>query len=127
ADDGAIAGDLDYLEVYGKASIAPVEPLTLGAAVFYSPEFPLKGGDAWYGEVNAGYTLTDALAVSGAFGYQTTKTNGYFAGDDNYMTWNIGATYSIAGFGLDVRYSDTDVSNADGYKDKFFVTLKRAL
>lgn len=121
-DDGA---EYDYLEVYAKGSIAPIEPMTLGAAFYYSPEFTGETGDAYYVEANAGYTLTEALGVSGAVGFQDVK-DGVF-GEDNYTTWNLGGTYSLAGFGLDLRYHDTDLKGVDVADERFVVTLKRAL
>jgi uncharacterized protein (TIGR02001 family) len=121
-DDGA---NLDYFELYAKGSVAPVEPMTLGAAFYYSPEFSGKTGDAYYVEANAGYTLTEALGVSGAVGYQDVEDG--ILGEDNYTTWNLGGTYSLAGFGLDLRYHDTDLKGVDIADERFVVTLKRAL
>jgi uncharacterized protein (TIGR02001 family) len=122
-DDGA---NLDYFELYAKGSVAPVEPMTLGAAFYYSPEFSGKTGDAYYVEANVGYTLTEALGVSGAVGYQDVQDG--ILGEDSYTTWNLGGTYSLAGFGLDLRYHDTDLKNVDDIADqRFVVTLKRAL
>ncbi len=121
--------EYDYFEVYAKGAINPVEPLTLGAAVFYSPESFGETGDAWYGELNAAYAVTPALSASGAVGYQDLEA-GYLGGDDGYTTWNLGATYTVSGFGFDLRYSDTTLDDTF-YKDiadeRVFVTLKRAL
>ena len=122
-DDGA---NLDYFELYAKGSVAPVEPMTLGAAFYYSPEFSGKTGDAYYVEANAGYSLTEALGVSGAVGYQDVQDG--ILGEDSYTTWNLGGTYSLAGFGLDLRYHDTDLKGVDDVADqRFVVSLKRAL
>lgn len=124
------AANLDYMEVYGKASIAPTEAMTLGAAVFYSPENTGDTGDAYYLEANAGFTVSDALAISGAFGYQDVEA-GVLDGSDSYLTWNIGATYTVAGFGIDLRYTDTDIKESfdpNNWADsKAVLTIKRAL
>ena len=29
--------------------------------------------------------------------------------EDDYNTWNVGGTYAIHGFSLDLRYHDTDI------------------
>ena len=47
-DDGA---ELDYWEVYAKPSIALTEQFTLGAGIYYSPEFTGESGDGLYYEV----------------------------------------------------------------------------
>jgi uncharacterized protein (TIGR02001 family) len=134
ADDalGVPAGtefENDYVELYAKGAITPVEPLTLGAAFYYSPEFFAEAGDAYYVEANAAYVLTPSLTASGAVGFQDVEA-GFLGGDDNYTTWNLGATYSVAGFGFDVRYSDTTLDDTfynDIADERFYVTLKRAL
>ena len=121
-DDGA---EYDYVELYAKGSVAPVEKMSLGAAVFYSPEYTGETGAAYYVEANAGFTVIDALSVSGAVGFQDVE-EGVF-GEDNYTTWNLGGTYSLAGFGLDLRYHDTDYDGLEIAEERVVVTLKRAL
>src|SRR5262249_29254709 len=79
---GGTEGELDYGEVYVKASVTPVEHLTLGAALNYSPGFAGETGDAVYIEGNGAYAFSDALSVSGALGYQTIDdVSGVFPGD----------------------------------------------
>jgi uncharacterized protein (TIGR02001 family) len=93
----------DYFEFKGAASI-PAGPATLGAAVYYSPEFFGKTGDATYFEVNGAVPLgSSKFSVSGALGYQMLK------GPFDYTTWNVGIGYALNDhIGLDVRYHDTD-------------------
>ncbi len=128
------AAELDYAEIYAKASYPVIEPWTIGAQAFYSPEFTGETGDAWYLEANTAYTITPALSASGAFGWQTVDKLDFepstAAQDDDYLTWNVGATYTVAGFGLDVRYSDTNIKSVDSDQiadERVAVTLKRAL
>lgn len=140
ADDET--AELDYQEVYAKASIAPTKKLALGAALFFSPEFTGETSTGVYYEANAGYTLTDKLALSGAVGHQTVDDlNGPVGGgspDDGYTTWNIGAGYSLAGFSFDLRYVDTDIDSDNAFVTSGFIpeykadgrgvfTVKRAL
>jgi uncharacterized protein (TIGR02001 family) len=126
---GDAGAEYDYFEGYAKASIAPIEPLTLGAALYYSPEFFGETGDAYYVEANAGYAITDSLSASGAVGYQDVE-DGVLGGEDGYTTWNLGATYTLAGFGLDLRYHDTDIDDVaaeDIADERVVFTVKRAL
>ncbi len=111
-------GELDYWEGKAAASIAPVDGLTLGAALYYSPEFTLETGEALYLEANAAYAFSDAFSVSGAFGTQDVD----LAGD--YQTWNLGGSYSVNGFKFDLRYHDTDIAGAD---EIINFTISRAL
>lgn len=133
--------ELDYYEAKAAASFAPVEGLTLGAAAYYSPEFYGETGTALYLEANAAYALTDRLSLSGAFGRQTIDdVNGPAAGsaDDDYTTWNIGGTYAVSGFTLDLRYVGSSIEASDAIvtsgftstdksDDRVVFTIKRAL
>ena len=94
----------DYWEGKIAASV-PAGPATLGAAVFYSPEFTGKTGEAWYYEANATVAIPNSrFSVSGAVGHQTVDE----AGD--YTTWNLGVGFALTdNIGIDVRYWDTDV------------------
>ncbi|WP_293353577.1 TorF family putative porin [Phenylobacterium sp.] len=97
----------DYWEGKVAASV-PAGPATLGAAVYYSPEFFGKTGDAWYYEVNAALPIPNTkFSVSGALGHQAVDIG------PGYTTWNAGVGYALTDhIGLDVRYWDTA-------KDKF--------
>lgn len=126
SDDGA---ETDYYEGYAKASVTPAEGWTLGAAGYYSPDFTLATDKAYYLEVNGAYAVSDKLSISAAYGYQKIDdVNGPAAGklDDSYETWNIGGTYSIAGFGLDLRYVDTSLGSSDRIITTGFATEQNA-
>lgn len=110
-------GELDYAEVYAKASFSPAQGFTVGAGVFVSPEFTGETGTGVYGEVGASYAFDAAWSVSGAFGRQNAEDADFkpAAGQqDNYDTWNLGGTYTpqdglLKGFSMDLRYVDTDI------------------
>jgi uncharacterized protein (TIGR02001 family) len=124
------ASELDFWELKGGAKITPMEGLTLGGTLFYSPEFTLDGGDSLYAEGAGTFAVTEKFSVSGALGYQSVDAANYFADGatftDSYTTWNLGATYTIAGFGLDVRYVDTDLDTPIT-EERLIVSVKRAL
>lgn len=92
----------DYWEGKVAASV-PAGPATLGAAVYYSPEFFGKTGDAVYYEVNGVVAIPNTkFSVSGALGRQEVK------GTADYTTWNAGIGFALNDhIGLDVRYFDT--------------------
>jgi uncharacterized protein (TIGR02001 family) len=126
----------NYLEVYAKGSIAPVEGASLGAAVYYSPEFTGETGDGWYTEANASFAASDALSFSGAFGYQYVEGFDFDAktasADTHYTTWNVGGTYTAYGLGFDLRYIGTDIDDSDPVwgeltEDRVVITVKKSL
>lgn len=125
-DDG---GELDYVEAYAKASISPAEGASLGAALFYSPEFTGELGSGIYAEVNGSYAFNESFSVSGLYGYQQAEDADYSlsAGQkDNYSTWNLGGTYSAYGFGFDLRYVDTDIKDVSFAKERVVFSIKRS-
>lgn len=124
ADDAA---ELDYYEGYIKPSIALSKELTVGAALYYSPEFTSKSGVATYLEVNGAYAVSPELSLSGAVGQQSVDQAGFFAGQDQYTTWNVGGTYTVGGVGFDLRYTGTDVDNAPIYDNRVVFSIKRAM
>jgi uncharacterized protein (TIGR02001 family) len=120
-DKGLTPGSYSYTEF--KAAVSrPIGPATGGFAVYYSPEFPGKTGEAIYYEVNAALPVMDKLTVSGAAGRQLID-NGV-----DYSTWNVGATYALTEkLGVDVRYSDTNEHGLGKiYGSRVAVSLKAA-
>jgi uncharacterized protein (TIGR02001 family) len=108
----AFPGSFSYFEVKAAASTA-VGPGTVGAAVYYSPEFPGKGGEALYYELNGSAPIGEKLTLSGALGRQEVDTANYFGGaSDSYVTWNLGVSAAINDhLTADIRYSDTNKSD----------------
>ena len=93
--------DQNYVEYKAAASTA-VGPATIGAVVFYSPEFFGETGKATYYEVNGAFPVVDKVTVSGALGHQEV------VGALDYNTWNLGVGYALTEHvGLDLRYHDT--------------------
>lgn len=109
--------DYNFVEFKAAASRA-IGPATLGAAVYYSPDFFGADDAATYLEANGAYALADKWTVSGAVGHQWLDVS------DDYTTWNLGLAYALTDYlTVDVRYHDTDV---DGplTDDRFVVGLK---
>jgi uncharacterized protein (TIGR02001 family) len=101
--DSPSGSDQDYFEGKVAASV-PVGPATLGAAVYYSPDFFGGTGDAVYYEANAAFAVPETkFTISGALGHQQVK------GPSDYTTWNVGVGFALTDhIGIDVRYHDTD-------------------
>jgi uncharacterized protein (TIGR02001 family) len=137
----ASEGELDYLEGYAKASFAPTEKTSVTGALFVSPEFTGETGEAYYAEISGSAALSDVFSLSGGVGYQSIDdVSGVFPGSfsDEYTTWNLGGTLTVAGFALDLRYVDTDIDNtdpiiaqaftsADRVEERVIFSIKRAL
>lgn len=76
-------------EVYAMASVSPVDPLTLGAAIYYDPT-----NVTTYVEGNASVDLPRDISVSGAIGSL-----------DGVFSWNAGVTLAPRDWiSLDARY-----------------------
>lgn len=111
-DEAPGAPETDMWEIKAAASISPTEAFTLGAGLYYSPDFTLTTGDesGLYAEINASFAVNEMFSVSGAVGNQSVDQTAYYgAAGDDYTTWNLGGTFSAYGFGIDLRYYDTDL------------------
>jgi len=121
-DNGA---EFDFFELGAAGTYDVAERVTLGLATKYTPENYGETGEATYVELNGAFAFTDAFAASAAFGsYRIDDVNGPLAGSpsDTYNSWNIGATYALHGFELDLRYHDADISSSDAIVGWGFVT-----
>lgn len=128
-DKNGLPGSYSYIEVKAAASKA-IGPATVGAALYYSPEFPGEGGEAFYYELNGSAPIGEKLTLSGAVGRQQVDTNGYYNGGaagsaDSYVTWNAGVTAAINDhLSADIRYSDNNRSN---YGEIYHATVTASL
>ena len=100
-------------ELKAGASTSIGERFTVGGAVYYAPENYGDTGEALYLEINGEFTVNDQLGFSAAFGNQSIDdADGPLPGvteESDYNTWNIGGTYALHGFEIDLRYHDTDI------------------
>lgn len=112
--------DYDYVELKAATSRA-VGPATVGAAVFWSPDFfGATEDEATYVEANAAFSPAAKWTVSGAVGRQ------FVSSDLDYTTWNVGAAYQLTdNLAVDVRYHDTDERGfGDAYGARAAASLK---
>lgn len=120
--DAPSGSDYGYWEFKAAGSI-PAGPATLGAAVYYSPEFFGGTGNATYTEINASGSPADKWTISGAVGYQAVDVG------SDYTTWNLGVTYAFTDkISGDLRYTDNDISGCGNICDsRVVVSLKATL
>lgn len=136
-DDDA---EFDYAEFKVEASTAISEQFTIGGGVHFAPENYGDTGEALYLEINTEWVLNDAASITAAYGNQSIDDpDGPFggAGEDDYNTWNIGGTFAMHGFEIDLRYHDTDIDEGtdienytygpSSYDSAFVITLGRSL
>ncbi|OTG68842.1 hypothetical protein B9T25_04985 [Acinetobacter sp. ANC 4470] len=92
--------DLNWLELYGKVTFKDVlaEGASLLTAVNYTNDFLGLDANSWY--LNATYSVPFGATGFGgvaALGYTTVDEDKYtFNGDDSYIDWKAGVTYSFA-------------------------------
>ncbi|MCC2097528.1 MAG: TorF family putative porin [Hyphomicrobiales bacterium] len=105
----------EFWEFYGKASYKFFDRLTLGANVFYAPNWLNLGAHGTYYSGTAAIDLPAGFAVSGELGhYVLGRTRGP-AGVNlpDYTYWNAGISYTYKVATLDLRYHDTNLSKGN--------------
>lgn len=118
ANDGG--AELNFVELKLGASASPVENLTVGGTVYYSPEFTGETGKVWTFEASAAYQLPKILAftptISALIGYEVGDASDGFVveglNDDDYLYWNAGLSLDVEKLTLDFRYWDTDIGSS---------------
>ena len=129
ANDNFIKANLSFWEIYFKPTWNVNDSLAIGANFFYTPSFLNSGAPGTYVSGTVKYTAPEKMAigpfgwyVSGEFGRQFLGTSDAFYGVPafpngidyaDYNTWNIGFGLTWKQVTLDLRYSDTDLSQAN--------------
>ena len=98
----------DYNLVEFKLGLSKtVDALTVGGAIYYSPDFFGIDEQATYIEATIGYAIDDKWSLSGGVGRQ------YLDVGTDYNSWNAGVEYAITdNLALDVRYWDSGVRSS---------------
>jgi len=112
SDTGA---ELDFVEFKGGATVKPLENVSLGGTVYYSPEYTGKLGETWTLEGKLEVELPKLAALTPTFSAVVgtvigEDNSGILYGQDDYAYWNAGIGFAYDKFSLDVRYWDTDVA-----------------
>jgi hypothetical protein len=112
----------DFLEIYGKASWTFADVFTLGAAVYYADDWLNTGAHGTYGALTAKLAAPTGMLgslgayISGELGHYWLGTTDAFFGNVNlpdYTYWNLGLGLTYSVFTLDLRYHDTDATQAE--------------
>jgi len=113
------ADDINFYELYAGVS-KDFGPVGLGGSLNWDPD-----NETIYGDVGVSYSLMDNLSVDVSYG---TYLDDADLGLDLYTGFNIGATYSVAGVDLDVRYyaNDGDYAN-DDLEDNIVFSIGKSL
>lgn len=98
--EGAVALSYDF----GVASAT--------ASLNYSPEYFGDSGDAWYPKLGLEVPVGKYLTLSAHVAKQYIQDNAAF-GTPDYVDWSVGGTVNVAGFDLNLTYSDTDMSESE--------------
>ena len=91
--------DLNWLELYGKLTFKDVlvQGASLLTAVNYTNDYAGKDENSW--NVNATYSVpfgTTGFGGVAALGYTQADEYDFGGGDDHYVDWKAGVTYSFA-------------------------------
>lgn len=106
---------LDYNEAYlglsYNSDLVQLKP-ALSAKVSYSPDFFAESGDAVYVEGALDLEFPYAFVLGLHIGHQDIEDNDVF-GTPDYTDWRVGLSKEVFGFGLDISYFDTDLSDSE--------------
>lgn len=118
--DQPTGGEYNYME-YRASAAKTFGKATLGAVVFYTPDyFGTTKDEGVFLQATGAYQINDKWAVSGAVGRQ------WIPGPRDHTTWHFGPTYKVNDtFSVDVRYYDTDTHEfGDNYESRVVLSLK---
>ena len=132
ASGNTTIGDTDFWEVYGKVAWTINPVLTLGGNLYYSPSWLKSGAPGTYASATGKVTLPSNMLpadigayLSGEAGYYWLGTTDFVPGVfvnnagtggwdlPDYAHWNLGVGFTWKVFTLDLRYHDTDLSQAE--------------
>jgi uncharacterized protein (TIGR02001 family) len=106
------AEDLSYAEIYFAPSYAVTPKLTLGAGIYYGPDYYRSGAWENYNAVTGKYDLGHGLTVSAELGRQSFGTTADTPPIKlpDYIYGNIGGTYVYKSLSFDLRFHGTTLS-----------------
>jgi uncharacterized protein (TIGR02001 family) len=121
--------DASFYEVYGKATWTINDYLAIGGYVQHTPSYLNTGADGAYYAGTVKLTAPGTWLPDGIGAYASGEIGRQMLGDvdvdgrvytaaldlPDYTTWNAGIGFTWKVFTLDLRYSDTDLSQANCY------------
>lgn len=122
--------DADVVEVWLDASYAINDTFTLHGMYAYSPDFFFESSDAHYVRADVTAALPAGFSLTVGAGYQDVEgDNGNWVGADgwDYTHWDVSISKDLAGFNLNLMYSDTSEDSAtDDLNTIFFTDTKQS-
>ena len=97
----------DYGEIFGKADYNFNDVVTVGARVFFAPDFNQSGNTATWVAGGFRVPLPNDFAVYAGIGYQFLEDPAGF----EQLAWQAGVSYTWKSVTFDVRYIGTDLSD----------------
>ncbi|MBC7161880.1 MAG: hypothetical protein H5U26_07220 [Immundisolibacter sp.] len=109
----------DYWE-FGPTLTYPIGPATASLLVLWSPNFYNETGKGLYSELGLSAPIGPAepggpfgqFNLGGTFGHQDIERNAKF-GTPDYNNWSVYASTTVAGVGLKLAYTDTELSKSE--------------
>ena len=106
------AGSLNYDYVEGMFALGyDFGVASAGLSVNYSPDYFAGSNDGLYVAGSLDIPLPKGIGLSGHVGHQSIDANAVF-GTPDYLDWKLGVTAKALGFGFELAYLDTDISDA---------------
>ena len=108
----------NYWEFVPALSYTPLDWVSLGLSMPYSPDYFAGSGNSYYPNGSVVVTIPGipknwfTLKANGGVGYQFIDDNDRY-GTPSYLTWTIGLTANIKGVDVGVAYYDTNISKND--------------
>lgn len=117
----------DFVEPFIGATLRMTEEASLSASVSWTPDFYYETGEIITVEGQAAYVLPEISGIhsklTAALGRAASENPDAVSPGDGYTYWNAGIEATVERLIFDLRYWDTDVKNADGYDQRFVVSV----
>ena len=116
----------DFIEAQGALSY-DFGVAAVTASLNYSPDNFGASGTAFYPKLAVDVPIAKTgVTLSGYVAKQFIEKEATF-GSPDYLEWNIGLGYTLAGFDLSLAYSDTDISpSVDGKAEAILFSVSKS-
>lgn len=133
-----VEANLNFFEIFAKATFTVNEQFAFGGAVYYSASVVNSGANGTYVSGNVKFTAPNNALPQGLGAYWSAEVSRWFLGTTDafycsqnaagtacgglfpngipyksYTTWNVGFGISKSVFTVDFRYYDTDLNKGD--------------
>lgn len=125
--DSLDEAERDFVEPFAGATVRITEQASLGATVYWTPDYYYETGEVVTVEGQAAYVLP-ALAgiqskLTAVLGVAKSDNPDVISPGDGYVYYNVGIEGQLERCMFDLRYWDTDVSGVDGFDQRFVVSI----